>query len=179
MDKPTRKEIADKLRDVLTDDEFEVIYDSLFPTPAEAHHEGVFLQFAGWVNGFGIWIKKKPIIGAAATIFVGIGLIGSFDSGCKKIVNYTSIAYEAVAEVVELGSGNCEPPANEFVIFDKPNDWPLNDDDPITIYAVIESATSTTTTTTTPAPDHGSSTVVATIPPGGGLVARMDSWHGV
>ena len=169
MSKPSKEEVLAKVRDLLTEEEYDIVYNAMISTPEDAHQNGVYYQFVGFVSDIPIWIQR----GARAVVY-----IGAFFTGCDYIATGGRIAYEQVAQVLKAGNENCGIPAIEYTVFDRPTDWKLDDDKPITIYAVTDSGGGTTTTTTTPEPDS-TSTKIVTIKPGGGLVAKMDSWNGL
>jgi hypothetical protein len=160
---PSKREILEKYRDVISNEDFEILVSGEFPAPQTAQQEGVTFQYLGTIKGWYLFVKRHCGKVVTAIVFMG----GGFIPGLEYIGKYSTIAYEAVSQYADVGRSNSDIPATEYVVSDRPLNWGLPPDEPIR----FPITTTTTTTTTTQPPG-------TTISPGSGIAPFSPSWRG-
>lgn len=158
---PSKREILEKYRDVISNEDFEILVSEEFPAPQTAQQEGVFFQYLGTIKGWYLFVKRHGGKVVTAIVFMG----GGFIPGLEYVANYSTIAYEAVSQYADVDRSNSDIPATDYVVSNRPLNWALPPDDSIRF------PITTTTTTTTQPPE-------ATISPGSGIAPYSPSWRG-
>ncbi len=167
---PTKQEVLEKYRAVISKQDFEFLISDRMPDPESVHQEGVTLQVLGTINGYWVIAKKVGLTIIGVICFMGGGLI----PGLEYTWKYTKVAYDEVEKLVALGQTNCLTPATEYRLTERPQQWAIPDQE--NIYLVNNPPT--TTTTTTPPPTTTPSPTTTPIPSGSGLVPYSPNWYG-
>lgn len=160
---PTKRDVLEKYRAVISEEDFDFLISDVIPDPESAHQEGVTLQILGSINGYWVIAKKYGWKVIGVICFMG----GGFIPGLEYSWKYTKVAYDEIGKLVELGQNNCSTPATEYRLAERPKQWAIPDGE--NIYLVHNPPTTTTTSpphTTTP------------IPSGSGLVPYSPNWYG-
>ncbi|WP_442484450.1 hypothetical protein [Aeoliella sp. SH292] len=106
---PTREEILAKYRDVIAEEEFEVLVAESPPSPAEMQPEGAWLQILGPVGDWFVVLKRKlhgPV--------VAIALFGSVCSGLEYALRVAVFTHDSVKSIVTLAQEHLDQPANSY-----------------------------------------------------------------
>jgi hypothetical protein len=165
---PTKQEILEKYRKVISNEDFDVLISDQFPSPKALHEEGIHLQYLGTIGKWWIFAKHS-LFGRVIGVICAIGAIGQ---GIEYTCKYGQMAYETVAKYVEAGQANKSTPATDYVFTDSPIDWPFPSEKP---FRLVATTTTTTTTTTQPTTNPGLTTTIA---PGSGIAPSSPSWRG-
>ena len=154
-DLPTRKEILDKYRSLIDNEDFEILVSSELPNPEETRREKAWLECLGSLKSTYVFLKRTTEKIVTVIIF-----IGAFRTGLDTITEYIPVAYEKIIPLIELANKNPGEPANNYLMISRDK------------FTSPSSYFNTTTTTTTFPP----LTLVTEISSGATLIPFSLTW---
>ena len=111
-DLPSREEILEKYKDVITAKDFKLLVADAPPPPEELQRENVFVEYWGKFKGFAVWAKKTAAAVLIALIFI--------HDGWETYRDFAPIAIRAYSEVVRYGqrvAANAQLVADRYIAF--------------------------------------------------------------
>lgn len=124
MSAPSKRDILEKYRDRIGQDDFELLINEEIPPPEQSRHNRIEYQFLGKINGWSLWAKRT-----VGTLIAIIASFGGFMQGLEYIDKYARISYDQISPLFESAKKHPNQPATSYAIVESPPSFGIWSDD--------------------------------------------------